>query len=98
MIDASRKLFHKVFPTLKENTCWEIWTCSDKGFGDWPPIGDRRPDTILADSNGLFFAGDGYGEKTWGSGMDAAIYSGILCVDKMIQGNYVEKVLPDYHR
>ena len=98
VIETSRKLFHAVFPTLEENTIWEVWTCSDKGFGDWPPIGDRRPDTILADINGLYFAGDGYGEKTWGSGMDAAIYSGILCVDAMIQGNYVEKVLPEYHR
>ncbi|MFH2132913.1 MAG: FAD-dependent oxidoreductase [bacterium] len=98
VIDTSRKLFHQVFPGLAENTCWEIWTCSDKGFGDWPPIGDRRPDTTLQGIDGLFFAGDGYGEKTWGSGMDAAIYSGILCVDAMMQSNYTEQVLPEYHR
>jgi len=98
VIDRSRKLFHKVFPPLAENTIWEIWTCSDKGFGDWPPIGDRRPDTTFAGLEGLFFAGDGYGEKTWGSGMDAAIYSGLLCTDVMTQDNYVERVLPEYHR
>jgi len=98
VIDVSRNLFQKVFPDLQENTLWEIWTCSDKGFGDWPPIGDRRPDTTLQDLEGLYFAGDGYGEKTWGSGMDAAIYSGILAVDAMFDGDYVEKVLPDFHR
>jgi hypothetical protein len=98
VIDTARNLFHKVFPRLAEDTAWEIWTCSDKGFGDWPPIGDRRPDTVVPDLNGLFFAGDGYGEKTWGSGMDAAIYSGLLCVDAITENNYVEKVLPEYHR
>jgi len=98
VIDVSRRLFHKRFPPLKDNTLWEMWTCSDKGFGDWPPIGDRRPATTLPNLEGLFFAGDGYGEKNWGSGMDAAIYSGLLCVDTMTRANYSAKVLPEHHR
>jgi hypothetical protein len=98
VIHASRELFHNHFPPLAKNTLWELWTCSDKGFGDWPPIGERRPSTTFADLEGLFFAGDGYGEKNWGSGMDAAIYSGLLCADTMTGGDYSEKVLPAYHR
>jgi len=98
VIDTSRRLFHESFPPLKEHTLWEIWTCSDKGFGDWPPIGERRPATTLPGLEGLFFAGDGYGEMNWGSGMDAAIYSGLLCADDMSRNNYTEKVLPEYHR
>ncbi len=98
VIREARELFHKKFPPLKDNTLWEIWTCSDKGFGDWPPIGDRRPPTTISGFEGLFFAGDGYGESNWGSGMDAAIYSGLLCLDTMTRGNYSEKVLPAYHR
>lgn len=68
VIDTSRQLFHKAFPPLKDHTLWEIWTCSDKGFGDW------------------------------GSGMDAAIYSALLCADELSRQNYTEQVLPQYHR
>ncbi len=98
VINTARQIFHKTFPQMKENTIWEIWTCSDKGFGDWPPPGERRPDTTQPTMKGVFFAGDGYGAKTWGSGMDAAVHSGILCVDSITGGNYLEKVMPPYHR
>jgi prolycopene isomerase len=98
VIDLGREIFHRTFPRMKEDTLWEIWTCSDKGFGDWPPPGTRRPDTTQPGLEGLFFAGDGYGEKTWGSGMDAAVYSALLCVTAMTGKNYVERVMPPYHR
>ena len=98
VIDLARDIFHKTFPKMKEDTIWEVWTCSDKGFGDWPPPGTRRPDTTQPDMPGLFFAGDGYGAKTWGSGMDAAVYSALLCLHAMTGNNYVEKVMPEYHR
>lgn len=98
VIDEARRIFHKTFPTMEEDTLWEIWTCSDKGFGDWPPPGTRRPDTTQPGLAGLFFAGDGYGSKTWGSGMDAAVYSALLCVDAITGKNYVEKVMPPYHQ
>ena len=98
VIDTARDLFHQTFPTLKENTSWEMWTCSDKGFGDWPPTGEPRPDVTQPGLNGVYFAGDGYGAKTWGSGMDAAVYSGLLCMDTMFDSNYVETILPEYHR
>ena len=75
-----------------------MWTCSDKGFGDWPPTGEPRPDVTQPGLNGVYFAGDGYGAKTWGSGMDAAVYSGLLCMDTMFDSNYVETILPEYHR
>jgi len=57
-------------------------------------------DTIIiaAGLAGLFFAGDGYGAATWGSGMDAAIYSALLCVTAMTGQNCVEKIMPAYHR
>jgi len=98
VIDLGREIFHRTFPRMKQDTLWEIWTCSDKGFGDWPPPGSRRPDTIQPGLDGLFFAGDGYGAATWGSGMDAAVYSALLCVSAMTGQNYVEKVMPAYHR
>lgn len=98
VIDFARDIFHKTFPQMAADTIWEIWTCSDKGFGDWPPPGTPRPDTTQPGLNGLYFAGDGYGAKTWGSGMDAAIYSALLCANAITGKDYVEKVLPEYHR
>jgi phytoene dehydrogenase-like protein len=98
VIDLGREIFHRTFPRMKEDTLWEIWTCSDKGFGDWPPPGSRRPDTIQPGLEGLFFAGDGYGAGTWGSGMDAAVYSALLCATAMTGRDYAEKVMPEYHR
>jgi hypothetical protein len=98
VIDHARDIFHRTFPKMKEDTIWELWTCSDKGFGDWPPPGHRRPDTTQPGLEGLFFAGDGYGAATWGSGMDAAVYSALLCVDAMTGKDYLEKVMPEYHR
>ncbi len=98
VIDTSRALFHQVFPTMREDTLWELWTCSDKGFGDWPTPGERRPDTTQPGLEGLYFAGDGYGAETWGSGMDAAVYSALLCVDAITGNGYVGRILPPYHR
>jgi phytoene dehydrogenase-like protein len=64
VIDLGREIFHRTFPRMREDTLWEIWTFSDKGFGDWPPPGARRPDTTQPGLEGLFFAGDGYGTAT----------------------------------
>jgi hypothetical protein len=98
VIDESMRLFEQVFPSMAESKEWEIWTCSDKGFGDWPPPSEKKPDNVAPFLPGLFFAGDGYGEKTWGSGMDAAVLSALLCVDAMTGANFVKEVLPEYHR
>jgi phytoene dehydrogenase-like protein len=98
VIDQARDIFHRTFPGMEAATLWELWTCSDKGFGDWPPPGQSRPDTTQPGMEGLYFAGDGYGAATWGSGMDAAVYSALLCVDAMTGKGYSEQVLPAYHR
>jgi hypothetical protein len=42
--------------------------------------------------------GVGYGATTWGSGMDAAISSALPCATAMTGQNYVEKIMPAYHR
>ncbi len=98
VIQRTSDFFHQTFPRMREDKEWEFWTCSDKGFGDWPPPGERRPDTTFPGLRGLYFAGDGYGASTWGSGMDAAVYSALLCVDAMTGKNYVEQAMPEYHR
>ncbi|MBU3917862.1 FAD-dependent oxidoreductase [bacterium] len=98
VIARTHEVFNARFPAIEKDKEWELWTCSDKGFGDWPPIGEKRPDVTLPNLKGLFFAGDGYGAKTWGSGMDAAVYSALLCVETITGEKYVERVMPEYHR
>jgi len=85
------------FPTWLEDMDWQLWTASE-GFGPYPPIGDRRPDVKWPWVDGLYFAGDGYGVRRWGAGIDAAVYSAILCVDSITGKDYSSEILPFYHR
>ncbi|MGS0765631.1 phytoene desaturase family protein [Syntrophomonas curvata] len=98
VIDGALNHVKRVFPTWDEDLEWAIFTASSKGFGDWPPIGELRPENKSPWVHGLFFAGDCYGETVLGSGMDAAIHSAVACVDKMVESNYAEEILPPYHR
>jgi len=47
---------------------------------------------------GLYFAGDGYGERRWGAGLDSAFHSAVLCLDKVGSKDYSPEILPEYHR
>ncbi len=99
VIDGALANVKKSFPSWDEDFEWALFTASSKGFGDWPPIGELRPNNQSPWVNGLFFAGDCYGETVMGSGMDAAIHSAIACIDKMVSGrNYTDEILPPYHR
>lgn len=98
VIDGALNLVKKTFPTWDEDTEWSIFTASATGFGDWPPIGSLRPPNQSPHFKGLYFAGDCYGESVKGSGMDAAVHSAIACVDTITGKNYVEAILPEYHR
>ena len=98
VIDRAKEVFYNAFPDMKKNTLWEIWLCSDRGYGDFPPGGEERPTHTQPNMEGLFFAGDGYGPKVWGAGMDAAIHSAVYCLDEMTGRKYSEEILPDYHR
>lgn len=98
VIDRTKEVFNNAFPAIKKNTLWEIWLCSDRGYGDFPPSGESRPAHTQPNMEGLFFGGDGYGPKVWGAGMDAAIHSALYCVNEMTGHQYAEEILPDYHR
>ena len=45
-----------------------------------------------------YFAGDQYGRRMWGGGVDGASLSAVMCVDKMMGTNKEEQIFPDYHR
>jgi len=98
VIDEVSAFMQRNFPTWLEDMDWELWTTSDEGYGIWPPIGERRPDVKSPWIEGLYFAGDGYGTRRWGAGLDAAIHSAILCLDSVGSKDYSSEILPEYHR
>jgi hypothetical protein len=98
VIRKARQVFYNAFPTMEVNQKFELWLCSDRGYGDWPPSNESRPGTVHPNLKGLFFAGDGYGSKVWGAGMDAAVHSALFCTEGMTGHSYVNEILPDYHR
>ena len=98
VIDETTAFMQRNFPTWLEDMDWQLWTASDEGFGIWPPIGERQPDVKCPRMESLYFAGDGYGVHRWGSGIDAAIHSAILCLDSLSSRDYSSEILPGYHR
>lgn len=98
VIDEVNALMQRSFPTWMEDMEWQLWTASGEGYGICPPIGERRPDVKSPWINGLYFAGEAYGARRWGAGLDAAIHSAILCLDSVGSRNYSLEILPEYHR
>lgn len=74
-----------------------IWMCSDHAFAFIQPIGYDRLDVKSPWVEGLYFAGDQYGERLWGCGVDAAALSAALCVDSMMNSNLEQKIFKPYH-
>jgi len=86
------------FPTWDQDLEFLIWTPSPEAYGLWRPIGMERPDLKWPWVEGLYFAGDQYGRRLWGGGVDGASLSGVMCVDAMMGTNYEEEIFPDFHR
>jgi len=98
VVDEVTAVMQRSFPTYLKDMDWELWTSSSEGNGICPPIGVRRPDVKSPWIEGLYFAGDGYGERRWGGGLDSAIHSAVLCLDAVTSKNYSAEILPEYHR
>jgi len=98
VVNEVTAIMQRSFPTYLEDMDWELWTSSSEGYGICPPIGVRRPDVKSPWVEGLYFAGDGYGERRWGMGLDSAIHSAILCLDAVTGKDYSSKIIPEYHR
>jgi len=86
------------FPSFDEDVEFIIWTPSPEAYGLWRPVGEDRPDVKSPWVDGLYFAGDQYGARLWGGGVDAAALSAVLCVDHMVGAHQEEAIFPAYHR
>jgi prolycopene isomerase len=98
VIELCENWARATFPDWDENVEFIIWTPGPEAYGLWRPIGEKRPPTKSPDVEGLYFAGDQYGERLWGGGIDGAALSGVLCVDEMMGTNLEEEIFPPFHR
>jgi prolycopene isomerase len=88
----------RTFPDWEESKEFSIWTPGPEAYGLWRPVGTDRPDVKSPHVEGLYFAGDQYGKRLWGGGVDGAALSAVMCVDTITNSNFEEEIMPDYHR
>jgi len=89
--------FRRTFKGWKENVEFVLWTPSDEAYGNWRPVGEKRPDVKSPYVEGLYFVGDQYGERMWGGGVDGASLCALMCVDSMMGTDLEHEILPFYH-
>jgi phytoene dehydrogenase-like protein len=90
--------FKKNFKGWEENVEFVIWTPSDEAYGNWRPIGEKRPPLRSPYVDGLFFVGDQYGERLWGGGVDGASLCAVMVVDEITGTDMETELFPPYHR
>ncbi len=98
VIELCESWARTTFPTWERDCEFIIWTPSPEAYGLWRPVGVERPDVRSPHVEGLFFAGDQYGKRLWGGGVDGAALSAVLCVDAMQGSHLEERIMPPWHR
>jgi phytoene dehydrogenase-like protein len=89
--------FKRTFKGWKENVEFVLWTPSDEAYGNWRPVGEKRPPLKSPYVEGLYFVGDQYGERLWGGGVDGASLCALMVVDTIMGTDLEHEVLPPYH-
>jgi phytoene dehydrogenase-like protein len=90
--------FKRSFKGWKENVEFVLWTPSDEAYGNWRPIGEKRPPIRSDYVDGLFFVGDQYGQRLWGGGVDGASLCAVMLVDEMMGTELEFSLYPPYHQ
>lgn len=98
VIDLCENWALETFPNWDDDFEFSIWTPSPEAYGLWRPVGEERPDVTSPHVEGLFFAGDQYGKRLWGGGVDGASLSAVMCVDSITGGDLETEMMPEYHR
>ncbi|MEI9475940.1 MAG: FAD-dependent oxidoreductase [Deltaproteobacteria bacterium] len=89
--------FKSTFKGWKDNVEFVLWTPSDEAYGNWRPVGEKRPPIKSPYVDGLYFVGDQYGERMWGGGVDGASLCALMCVDTLMGTDLEHEILPYYH-
>lgn len=97
VINYCMEWFRRTFKDWKENVQFVLWTPSDEAYGNWRPVGEKRPPLKSPYVEGLYFVGDQYGERLWGGGVDGASLCAFMCVDTIMGTDLEHEVMPPYH-
>ncbi|MDQ7785566.1 MAG: FAD-dependent oxidoreductase [Desulfomonilaceae bacterium] len=97
VINYCMEWFKRTFKGYKENVEFVIWTPSDEAYGNWRPVGEKRPPLKSPYVENLYFVGDQYGERLWGGGVDGASLCALMCVDTIMGTDLEHEVYPFYH-
>jgi hypothetical protein len=98
VIDLCEDWARATFPTWNDDCEFMLWTPAPEAYGLWRPVGEDRPDVTSPWVKGLYFAGDQYGKRLWGGGVDGAALSAVMCVDAIVGGALEQQIMPPYHR
>jgi flavin-dependent dehydrogenase len=97
-INEAERFLTENWPNWRKDLVCTFWTAGSEAYGHWRPIGKDRPYSEAPWAEGLYFAGDQYGEKMWGGGVDGAALSAALCADAITGKDYEKQIFPPYHR
>ena len=98
VIELCESWAQATYPHWNDSLELIMWTPGPECYGHWRPVGTDRPDVASPWVEGLYFAGDQYGARLWGGGVDGAALSAVMCVDRMTGGKLEESIFPDFHR
>jgi prolycopene isomerase len=98
VIELCEQWARTTFRNFDEDCEFIIWTPGPEAYGLWRPVGEDRPDVRSPHVEGLYFAGDQYGRRLWGGGVDGAALSAVMCVDAITGSQLEARVMPEYHR
>jgi len=98
IINYCMQWFKRTFKGWEENVEFVLWTPSDEAYGNWRPIGEKRPPLRSDYVEGLFFVGDQYGQRLWGGGVDGASLCAVMLVDEMMGTELEFSLYPPYHQ
>ena len=98
VIELCERWARETFPTWDKDVEFIMWTPGPEAYGLWRPVGENRPDVKSPWVKGLYFAGDQYGRRMWGGGVDGAALSAVMCVDAMKGTDLESTIMPAYHR
>jgi len=93
VIDRMLEFLDVAFPGWRKVVEWKLFTISGTALC-WRHPKDNKPDVICPSVEGLYFAGDAYGERANEGGIEAASHSGLLCAGAITGKSYLDMVPP----
>lgn len=93
VVERMLRFADAAFPNYQSAVNWQIVVITENALC-WRKPKDKKPDVTCDTVDGLYFAGDAYGERANTGGIEAACHSGILCAGAISKMNFLELLPP----